>query len=88
MSIFIFWCENDQGLKVVLGGYHRIFFGVKVKTVHLIHVIGGRRYLAVRSGLMQEYIRSAIYVCPNHTDDGIHLDHGYLGTLDNLLGPP
>ncbi len=34
--------------KVVLGGYHRIFFRVKVKTVNLI---GGRRYLAVRSGL-------------------------------------
>ncbi len=34
--------------KVVLGGYHRHFLGVKVKTVKLI---GGRRYLAVRSGL-------------------------------------
>ncbi len=34
--------------KVVLGGYHRNIFGVKVKTVKLI---GGRRYLAVRSGL-------------------------------------
>ncbi len=21
-------------------------------------------------------------------DDGIHLDHGYLDTLDNPLGPP
>ncbi len=35
-------------VKVVLGGYHRNFFGVKVKTVNLI---GFRRYLAVRSGL-------------------------------------
>ena len=34
--------------KVVLGGYHRIFFEVKVKTVKLI---GGRRYLAVRIAL-------------------------------------
>ncbi len=34
--------------KVVVGGYHIIFFEVKVKTVKLI---GGRRYLAVRSGL-------------------------------------
>ncbi len=31
-------------IKVVLGGYHRILFRVKVKTVKLI---GGRRYLAV-----------------------------------------
>ena len=54
-------------------GYHRIFFGVKVKTVKLIE---GRRY------------RAAIYACPNHTDDGIHSDHGYLDTLDNPLGPP
>ncbi len=22
------------------------------------------------------------------TDDGIHLDHGYLDTCDNPLGPP
>ncbi len=30
----------------------------------------------------------ALYVCPNHTDDGIYSDHGYLDTLDNPLGPP
>ncbi len=36
-------------LKVVLEGYHRYFFGVKVKTVKLI---GGRRFLEARSGLM------------------------------------
>ncbi len=54
-------------VKVVLEGYYRYFFGVKVKTVNLI---GGRRFLAARSGL--------IYACPNHTDDGIHSDHGYL----------
>ena len=35
------------GIKVVLGGFQRNFFGVKVKTVYLI---GGRRNLAVRSG--------------------------------------
>ena len=40
--------RGNEMLKVVLGGYHRFFFGVKVKTVKLI---GGRRYLAVRSGL-------------------------------------
>ncbi len=34
--------------KVVLGGCHRYFFGVKVKTVKLI---GGTRFLASRSGL-------------------------------------
>ncbi len=34
--------------KVVPGGYHRYFFGVKVKTVKLI---GGTRFLAARSGL-------------------------------------
>ncbi len=69
-----------MSLKVVLGGYHRNFSGVKVKNVNLIV---GRRYLAVRSGL-----NVRIYACPNHTDDGIHLDHGYLDTLDNPLGPP
>ncbi len=37
---------------------------------------------------MQEYIRAALYACPNHTDDGIYADHGYLDTLDNPLGPP
>ncbi len=30
---------------------------------------------------------AAIYDCPNHTDDGIHSDHGYLDTYDNPLGP-
>ncbi len=58
---------------MVLEGYHRYFFGVKVKTVELI---GGRRYLAARSGLNVR------------TDDGIHSDHGYLDTCDNPLGPP
>ena len=65
---------------VVLGGFQIIFFRVKVKTVNLI---GERRYLAVRSGL-----NARIYTCPNNTDDGIHLDHGYLETLDNPQGPP
>ena len=58
---------------------YRYFFEVKVKTVKLI---GGRGFLAVRSGLN---------ACPNHTDDGIHSDHGYLDTLqdhlNNSLGP-
>ena len=43
-----FQAESMISFKVVLGGYHRNFFGVKVKIVNLI---GGRRYLAVRSGL-------------------------------------
>ncbi len=25
---------------------------------------------------------------PNHTDDGIYLNPGYLDTLDNPIGPP
>ncbi len=33
-------------------------------------------------------LRAAIYACPNHTDDGVHVDHGYLDTLDNPIGPP
>ncbi len=111
---------------MVLGGDHRFFFGAKVKTVKLI---GGRRYLAVRSGLKDaiygfrgkscklsyyvsqsnsrtyktapqktiksilnartiDDLRASIYACPNHTDDGIHSDHGYLETCDNPLGPP
>ncbi len=28
------------------------------------------------------------YACPNHTDDGIHSDHGYLDICNNPLGPP
>ncbi len=68
-------------IKVVPGGCHRYFFvGVKANTVTLI---GGTRFLAARSGLN---VRT--YVCPNHTDDGIHSDHGYLDTCDNPLGPP
>ncbi len=63
---------------LVLEGYHRYFFGVKVKTVKLIE---GKRFLATRSGLN---VRTN--ACPNHTDDGIHWDH--LETCDNPLGPP
>ncbi len=40
-------------LKVVLEGYHRYIFGVKVKTVKLI---GGRKFLAAKSGLMPAQI--------------------------------
>ncbi len=54
--------------------------------------------MAVRSGLnVRTYsklisnglvdLKVAIYACPNHTDDGIHSDHGYLDTWDNPLGP-
>ena len=43
------WLAVQHDLfKVVPGGYHRYFFGVKVKTVKLI---GGTRFLAARSGL-------------------------------------
>ncbi len=78
-------------VKVVPGGYHRYFFGVKVKTVKLI---GGTRFLAARSSLnVRTYSKSIkaaihVYACPNHTDDGVYSDHGYLDTLDNPLGPP
>ncbi len=75
-------------VKVVLEGYHRYFFGVKVKTVKLI---GRRIFLAARSDLnVRTYsndLEAAIYACPNHADDGIHSDHGYLDTFDNHLGP-
>ena len=55
------------------------------------------------AALMEEYIpihkwwkvsnglddfKVALYICPNHIDDGIYSDHGYLDTLDNPLGPP
>ncbi len=74
---------------MVPGGYHRYFFGVKVKTVKLI---GGTRFLAARNGLEVsnglDDLKAAIYACPNHTEDGIYSDHGYLDTLDNPLGPP
>ncbi len=83
--------------KVVPEGCFRYFFGVKVKTVKLI---GERRFLAARSALnVRTYsklkvsnglddLKDAIYACPNHTDDGIHSDHGYLDTCNNPLGPP
>ena len=64
-------------------------FGVKIKTVKLI---GGRRFLAARSGLNVsnglDDLKGAIDACPNHTDGGIHSDHGYLDTYNNPLGPP
>ncbi len=41
-------------LKVVPGGCHRYFFGVKVKTVKLI---GRTRFLAARSGLNAQIIQ-------------------------------
>ncbi len=73
-------------IKVVPGGCHRYFFGVEVKTVKLI---GGTRFFAARSGLIGlDHLKAAIYACPNHTDDGIHSEHGYLDTCDNPLGPP
>ena len=30
----------------------------------------------------------ALYVWPNHADDGIYSDHGFLDTLEIPLGPP
>ena len=33
-------------------------------------------------------LKAAIYGCPNHTDDAIHSDHGYLDTWDNTAGQP
>ena len=42
--------------------------------------------MAARSGL--DDFKAAIYACPNHTDDDIHSDHGYLDTCYNPLGPP
>ncbi len=55
--------------------------------------------MAARSGLnvrtysklifrLLDHLKATIYACPNHTDDGIHSDHGYLDTCDNPLGPP
>ncbi len=68
---------NGTNFKVVPGGCHRYFFGVKVKTVKLI---GGTNGV--------DHLKAAICACPNHTDDGIHSDHGYLDTCHNPLGPP
>ena len=31
--------------------------------------------------------KAALYACPNHTDDGIHSDHGYLETWEIPGGP-
>ncbi len=65
------------------------FFGVKVNALKLI---GGRRFLAARSGLNVSSglhgLKAALYACPNHTDDDIHSDHGYLETLEIPGGPP
>ena len=62
--------------KVVPEGGYRYFVGVKFTAVKLK---GGRRFLAAMSGLN---------ACPNHRDDGIHSDHGFLDIWDNPLGPP
>ncbi len=52
LDIFIFFYRQLvlklTPFKVVPGGCHRYFFGVKLKTVKLI---GGTRFLAARSGL-------------------------------------
>ena len=81
--MFSFWSQyflygfthpnKGTTIKVVLKGYHRYIFGVKVKTVK-------------ENGL--DDLKTTIYACPNHTDDGIHSDHGFLDTCDNPLGPP
>ncbi len=39
--------------------------------------------MAARSGLND--LKAAIYACPNHTDDGIHSDIGYLDHLNNCV---
>ncbi len=79
---------------MVPGGSQGYIFKVKVETVKLI---GGRRYLAAMSGLNgRVYSNSnglddfkvALYVCQNHTDDGIYSDHGYLDIMEIPLGPP
>ena len=33
-------------------------------------------------------LKAALYACPNHTDDGIRSDHGYLETWEIYGGPP
>ncbi len=59
-------------VKVVPEGCYRNIFVVKVKTVS--------------NGL--DDLKAAIDACPNHADDGIPSDHGYLDISDNRLGPP
>ncbi len=51
--------------------------------------------MVARSGLNERTycnglndLKAAIYAYPNHTDDGMHSDHGYLDTCNNPLGPP
>ncbi len=73
---------GNNNFKVVPEGFHGQFFDVNVKAVQLI---GGRRFLVARSGLNE---RTYCNACPNHTDDGMHSDHGYLDTCNNPLGPP
>ncbi len=68
---------------MVLHRYQGYFIGVKVKTVKLI---GGRRFLAARSGLNVR--KAALYACQNHTEDGIHSDHEDLETWEISGGPP
>ncbi len=70
-------------IKVVPGGCHDKIFGVKFETVKLI---GGSWFFAAMSGL--DDFKVALYVCPNHADDGIYSDHGYLETSEIPLGPP
>ncbi len=50
----LLWLSWLFGFKVVPDGYHRYFLGVKVKTVKLV---GGIRFLAVRSGLNAQIIQ-------------------------------
>ncbi len=47
-NLFYHLDSSAQVFKVVPEGYYRYFFGLKFKTVNLI---GGKRFLAVRSGL-------------------------------------
>ncbi len=45
-------------------------------------------FLESKLRLLNLHEGDSIYAYPNHTDDGIHSDHGYLDTWDNPLGPP
>ncbi len=38
--------------------------------------------------MMLDHFKVALYVCPNHTDDDIHSDHGYLDISEICGGPP
>ena len=77
----------DEALKGYIINYH-VHIGSHLDYFLWNYVVLHSYYgLNVSNGLDLK-VATCIYACPNHTDDGIHQDHGYLDTGITLQDHP